>query len=135
MTPKTVRANYFSISSKVGNLFLDPDTGVRLLAKGGVKSVNYVFASELVEWSQARPNALTLVFDQCYARGKQSEQMQEKIRFFDSHGVHCFAYSSHAPILFLSASEKLADGARTRLIKVTGLPEWRFVVLENRRIC
>lgn len=49
LTPKTNRVEYFSSCRTAGNLLLDPDTGVRLSPCGGLKSVNCVFGSELVE--------------------------------------------------------------------------------------
>ena len=131
LTPKCERATYFSQCAGVGNLFLDPDTGVRLTKKGGLRSVNYVFASELIEWSHARPNSLTIVFDQSYSRGRQEGLMQEKLGYFVAHGVYGFAYSSHAPFLFLSSNKDLSDRARKQIIEVSKLPEERLVRLNN----
>ena len=130
LTGSSDRAKYFSDCASVGNLFLDPDTGVKLKRKGGAKSVNYVFATELVEWSHARPTSLTMIFDQSYSRGKQSELIQEKLSHFVAHGVHGFAYDSHAPFLFLSSSKSLSTRSRKRIIEVSGLPKSRLVSLE-----
>jgi hypothetical protein len=132
LTPETRRAEYFALCRTAINLFLDPDTGVRLLPCQGLKSVNYVFGQELVEWSRARPRALTLVFDQSFSRGRQIEDIQKKLAFFESHRVHGFAYSSHAPFLLLSADLELARRARERLLQVSGLPARRLVVLDRR---
>jgi hypothetical protein len=132
LTPATDRVKYFSSCEALGNLFLDPDTGVRLSPCRGLKSVNYVFAPELVALSRARPKALTLVFDQSFSRGSQARHIQEKLAFFESRGVHGFAYSSHAPFLLLSADLELAGRARERLIQVSGLPASRLVVLCGR---
>ena len=132
LTPETDRAEYFSLCRKASNLFLDPDTGVRLSPCRGRKSVNYVFGSELVEWSRVRPRELTLVFDQSFSRGRQTEHIQEKLEFFEAQGVHGFAYSSHAPFLVLGADLEVVRRARERLLAVSGLPESRLVVLVRR---
>ncbi|HXI25242.1 MAG TPA: hypothetical protein VNG71_15365, partial [Pyrinomonadaceae bacterium] len=132
LTPGIDRAEYFSLCRTAGNLFLDPDTGIRLSTCRGLKSVNYVFGEELVEWSRARPRALTLVFDQSFSRGRQIEDIQKKLAFFESHRAHGFAYSSHAPFLLLSADLELARRARERLLQVSGLPARRLVVLDRR---
>lgn len=131
LTPKTNRTEYFSACRTAGNLFLDPDTGVRLLPRGGAASVNYVFASELIEFCHARPTALTLAFDQSYARGRQGVDIQAKLRFFASHWVHGFAYSSHAPFLLLSGDAKLIERARKRLVDASGLPASRLVRVDS----
>ena len=57
LTPDTDRESYFSSCRRAGNLFLDPDTGVRLASCGGARSARYVFgpsscrSSELVRGS------------------------------------------------------------------------------------
>lgn len=129
LAPNTDRAAYFSSCRSAGNLFLDPDTGVRLEPRRGLKSMNYVFGPELVALSQARPAALTLVFDQSFSRGSQTPHIQEKLAFFASHGVHGFAYSSHAPFLVLSAESELAERAYGKLLEMSGLPSSRLVTL------
>ena len=128
LTPKTDRAAYFSPCESASNLFLDPDTGVRLEPRSGSKSVNYVFGPELVALSHARPAALTLVFDQSFSRGNQKSQIQEKLEFFAARGVHGFAYCSHAPFLVLSAELELVGRAREELLRVSGLPAGRLLV-------
>ena len=129
LTPSTDRAAYFMPCWSAGNLFLDPDTGVRLKVRRGLKSVNYVFGSELVALSQVRPSLLTLVFDQSFSRGSQMPHIQEKLEFFALHGVYGFAYTSHAPFLVLSSDSELAVRAHGRLLEVSGLPASRLVML------
>jgi hypothetical protein len=131
ITPETDRGEYFSSCRTAGNLFLDPDTGIRLVPRGGSTAVNYVFGSELLELSHARPGALTLVFDKSYSRGRQAPDPQEKLRFFASHWVHGFAYSSHAAFLLLSCDAKLIEQARKRLVEISGLPASRLVALNQ----
>jgi hypothetical protein len=131
LTPQTDRTQYFSRCRTAGNLFLDPDTGVRLSPCRGLKSVNYVFGPELVEWSRVRPDSLTLVFDQSYSRGSQASNIYQKLGFFAAHNITGFAYSSHAPFLVLSADPELARRARETLLEVSGLPATRLISLGN----
>jgi hypothetical protein len=131
LTPATDRAKYFLTCEAASNLFLDPDTGVRLSPCGGYKSVNYVFGPELAALSQARPKALTLVFDQSFSRGSQGRPVQEKLASLTADGVHGFAYSSHAQFLVLSADAELVHHARERLLEVSGLPASRMVGLST----
>ena len=72
-----------------------------------------------------------MVFDQSYSRGKQSELMIEKLGIFAEHRVHGFAYSSHAPFLFLSTDRELVSSAYLRIINVSGLPPSRLIVLNT----
>jgi hypothetical protein len=129
LTPTTDRAAYFISCRSAGNLFLDPNTGIRLQPRRGLKSVNYVFGSELVALSQARPTSLTLAFDQSFSRSSQMSHIQVKLEFFASHGIYGFAYSSHAPYLILSSESELAARTRRRLLEVSGLPPSRLVTL------
>lgn len=131
LTPRTNREKYFSSCRSVGNLFLDPDTGVRLKRVGGAKSVQYIFGQELIELSLARPSALTLVFDQSYPRGSQALLIQGKLAYFASHGVHGFAYSSHAAFLILGGEAEIVGRARRNLLEMSGLPPVRLVTLPS----
>lgn len=127
LTPQTDRTQYFAKCRKAGNLFLDPDTGVCLKRRGGKKSENFVFGADLVEWCNARPNALTLVFDQSYSRSRKKDSViQEKLAFFDSEGISGLIYDSHATFLLLGSNPALLRDARKVLI-FAGLPEWRLV--------
>src|SRR5262245_42789148 len=47
------------------HVFLDPDTGVRLLPTRGRKAPAYLFATELVSIATRPGGCLTLVYDQC----------------------------------------------------------------------
>lgn len=129
LTPGIKREEYFSACRSAGNLFLDPDTGISLEDRGGAKSVNYVFGKELIELSEARPESLTLVFDQSYSRGNQEPQIQKKLAFFTGKNVYSFAYCSHATFLVLGAKAELVKRARQRLLEVSGLPSCRLATL------
>src|SRR5262249_41098993 len=78
------------------HLFLDPDTGVHFGAVRSGRAPSYVFGSELIEVARCRPGRLTLVFDQCLARGREREGLTEKLASFASSGIHGVAYRSHA---------------------------------------
>ncbi len=129
LTPRTDRAAYFSSCRNAGNLFLDPDTGIRLEPRRDSKSINYIFGPELIALSRARPERLLLVFDQSYSRGNQEPQIQEKLAFFASYNVYGFAYCSHAPFLVLSAKAELIARAHDNLLEISGLPSSRLVTL------
>lgn len=129
LTPHTDRESYFSLCRRTGNLFLDPDTGVRLRPCRSAQSPRYVFGSELVSLVQARPRFLTLVFDQAFSRGSNPAPIREKLHFFASAGVRGLAYSSHAPFLLLGARASLLERARLRLLRVSSLPSKRIITL------
>ena len=54
----TDREAYFSCACSCGNLFLDPDTGIRLKDTRGVRAHEYLFASELLRITQTRADKL-----------------------------------------------------------------------------
>lgn len=132
ISPKCKRNEYFSRCVSAPHLFVDPDTGVRMRPRTDAKSVNYVFADELIEWSLVRPHYLTAVFDQSYSRGKQSVIMMEKLRYFADREVHAFAYCSHAPLLVLSSNKDLTHLAWNRIFEQSRLPNWRLVRLSDQ---
>lgn len=132
LTPQTNRAEYFSScgSAGTGNLFLDPETGVRLEPCRGKNSENYVFGPELSEWCKRRPESLTLIFDQSYSRTfKKETLLKEKLRYFAGNQISGFAYDSHATFFLLGANGTLVESARGRLLEVSGLPSNRLVRL------
>src|SRR5258706_15655948 len=53
----------------LSNLFLDPDTGLRLKSMRGKRAPQFLFAGELVALARARPSYLTMGFDQSHPRG------------------------------------------------------------------
>jgi hypothetical protein len=132
LTTKTNREDYFSGCRAADNLFLDPDTGVRLEPCHGKNSEKYVFGHELIDWCIRRPKALTLVFDQSYSRGlKKDILVQKKLRYFADEEIFGFVYDSHATFLLVSADAELVERARERLLEVSGLPEFRLVLRKS----
>lgn len=128
---ETNRSCYFDCCRQVGNLLLDPDTGLRLLPLSSTRSVEYLFASEVIELAQARPEALTLIFDQSLARGQERSQVERKLSYLRENGLHAFAYISHACFLLVGQSQNLVDRAYSRVREMSRLPDKRFAWVEH----
>jgi len=112
------------------HVFLDPDTGIRLEPTRGRRAPLYVFGTELVEIASARPDRLTLVFDQCLARGREREQLRDKLSYFAEQGLYGFAYASHASFVLVGKDGSLVNKALETLKRESRLPDSRFVVQE-----
>ena len=120
-------ATCFAPCRDVDNLFIDPDTGVRIK---GRQSVRHILGETLVEIVCDRPQALTLVFDQSYTRAAEVERTKEirrKLAFFAGHNVYGLAYNSHATFLLLCKNLGLLNRAHRDLIKASRLPAKRIV--------
>jgi hypothetical protein len=124
----TDRNAYMAAAKKGRSVFLDPDTGVRLHRRERHRSVEFVFADELVAIAAKRPNGLVLVFDQSVARGSEREQVQAKLEHLARLGVTGFSYISQACFLVLGTSSALVDEARSRVLTASNLPETRLLV-------
>jgi len=109
------------------NVFLDPDTGLRLQSVKGAKAPEYLFGHELVEIATAKPNRLILLFDQALARGAQSNQLRAKLMSLADEGITGFAYVSHACFLLVGRDESSVENAYHTIIRESRLPESRFV--------
>ncbi len=111
------------------HVFLDPDTGIRLKPTKGKKAPAYVFGPELVEIAIARPDKLTLVFDQSLDhRIDKQQQLQGKLSAFADHDVHAVAYVSHACFILLGRDKSLVDEAFEVLLSESRLPRNRFLL-------
>lgn len=110
-----------------GHLFLDPDTGLSLKTIGGRKASNYVFGSELIDIATSRPRSLTLVFDQCIARGQVREGLKGKLKYLRNRSVHGLAYESHACFVLVSCDAALLSKARCVLQEDGHLPSARLL--------
>ena len=105
-----------------GNLFLDPDTGLKL----GKPKIQHLSADELIEIVEPRSKYLTVVFDQSFSYGDRPERkMLEKLSHLSLRGVHAFAYVSHACFIVATGEKSRLDRARTCILK-SGLPECRL---------
>jgi hypothetical protein len=127
LTPATDRSSYFSCAQFCKNLFLDPDTGLRLQRTSLERSPAYIFASGLINLVEMRPDALTLVFDQSLRRGFERPQVEEKLRYLRDHEVFGFAYVSHACFVVVGRDQDLVARASQRLISESKLPEERLL--------
>jgi hypothetical protein len=128
LEPSTDRAAYFVPARSCRNhLFLDPDTGLRVAAIRGAKAPAYLFLSELQLIAAARASALTLVFDQSVARGRERPQLERKLRLLGDHGLKGLAYVSHACFLLVGCDGRLLERAYDAVRANSGLPEERFL--------
>jgi hypothetical protein len=128
LTPQTDRDAYFAAARGCrDHLFLDPNTGVRPEVTGGADAPSYLFGRELVSIACARPDALTLVFDQCLPRGGERQRLEEKLSGFASQGLHGVAYVSHACFLLVARDRGLLEEAFGVLRRESGLPSSRFI--------
>lgn len=127
LTTTTDRAAYLSCATHGGNLFLDPDPGLRLKSTKGLRAPEYLFSEELVRITSSRPKALTLVFDQSLPRGKESGALEHKLKNLLTHGVHSFAYVSHACFMVAGHDRTLVDSALNHVISESKLPANRFL--------
>jgi hypothetical protein len=109
------------------HVFLDPDTGIRLLPTRGKKAPGYIFGPELVAIANARPGRLTLVFDQSLARGKERQQLQNKLSNLAEQDVHGVAYVSHACFVLVGTDHSAVAEALETLKRQSGLPRSRFL--------
>jgi len=124
----TERARYFAPARAcASHLFLDPDTGLSLKKIEASRVSGYVLVDELVSIVGARPEWLTLVFDQSVARGKEREQLEEKLSVLATHHVHAWAYVSHACFILAGSDRRVLESAAKVVQVDSGLPADRFV--------
>lgn len=112
-----------------GNLFLDPDTGLRL---GDNKLREYVSVSELIEIASARKRDLVLVYNQrinfdVRKAGTRRHQVKEKLDHLHDANVHAVAYVSHVAFIWASIDPNVVKDATRRIQKESRLPSCCFV--------
>jgi hypothetical protein len=127
LSKDTDREAYFSCACSCGNLFIDPDTGIRLKDTRGVRAHEYLFASELLRITQRRAANLTVVFDQSVGRGSEQMHLETKLRHLLKKELFGFGYRSHACFVILGRDNELIQSARKHIIEESKLPESRFV--------
>lgn len=127
LSRNTDREAYFSCACSCGNLFLDPDTGIRLKETRGVRAPEYLFASELLRITEMRAGNLTVVFDQSVGRGSEQMHLETKLRHLLQKQLFGFGYRSHACFVILGRDHALIESARNHVIEESKLPESRFV--------
>lgn len=126
---ETDRDAYFAgARTCADHLFLDPDTGLRLTISRAKNAPSYLFGPEIISIVRDRPTLLTLVFDQSLARGREREQLAEKLTYLDKHGISSFAYFSHACFILMGTREEFLKKALEIIQGESGLPTNRFVM-------
>ena len=117
------REAHIELAHVHGHVLFDPDTGLKM--NGRVSAPRkYLFKNELLAAVRARPSVLTAVFDQSLSHGKAESELIAKAKALAQNAVRCFAYSSHASFIFVSADAKLLESARKLLLQA-GIPEKR----------
>lgn len=127
LTNKTDRSAYFSCACSCGNLFLDPDTGIRMKDTRGVRATEYLFAGDLARIVEQRSAHLTVVFDQSVGRGSEQKHLENKIRHLLQQRTFAFAYRAQACFVIAGRDRSLIDRSRDHIITVSNLPESRFL--------
>lgn len=124
----TNRDAYFSSAREfAGNVFLDPDTGVRIAPTTGSNAPSYLFLPEVISLATARPERLVMVFDQSLARGSEEPQLRNKLKALASRGILGFAYISHACFLVAGVDHRLVMEAHAEILAASRLPPKRLV--------
>jgi hypothetical protein len=67
------------------------------------------------------------LFDQSVARGREREQLQEKLAALALHHIHGWAYVSHACFLLTGSSRAAVEESAHAIQKQLRLPTSRFV--------
>ncbi len=127
LKPASDRRAYFDCASTCGHLFIDPDTGLRMLPKRRVQKTKYLYADELLRLTKRRPNSLTVIFDQSVPRSKEQGHLVNKLLKLRTQDLFGFAYVSHACFVVVGRDRSLVNRARARVIAVSRLPEKRFL--------
>lgn len=125
MERDTDRRAHFTALAEHKNVFLDPDTGIKLKPSRSKNAAKYVFAPELEQLCRAEPERLLLVFDQSVGRGSEIPHVSAKLAHFAESGLSAFAYLSHACFVVLSSSAERSRHAKERLLS-SGLPAGRL---------
>jgi hypothetical protein len=130
LTVDTDRSAYLACGSSCGHLFLDPDTGLCMRQRRGVRAPEYLFAGELLRLAEDRFGSLSVVFDQSVGRGSERLHLEGKLRALQHHNLFGFAYVSHACFVIVGRDRGLVDRARSQVIARSHLPESRFLPVD-----
>jgi hypothetical protein len=127
-------AYLFSATSCADHLFLDPNTGLRVPSATRVDAPNFVNGTELVTIARARPDKLTLVFDQSIDRQYPSrDQIEAKLSWLAERCVYGVTYESHACFVLVSATQSVLEKASETLLQESHLPPARLVRVNGTR--
>jgi hypothetical protein len=129
LNKETNREEYFKTAHLCKkNLFFDPDTGLRIDSNKRKNHPSYLFGQEAISIAQARPELLTLTFDQSLAKGREREQVDDKMIFLNKNGISSFSYISHACFILYSLNHKLIMEAAEVIRIKSNLPKNRFLI-------
>ncbi len=124
----TDRRAYLGCAARCGNLFLDPDTGLRMRETHGRKAPKYLFAHELRRLVEGRPtDALTMTFDQSLRRGSERSQLESKLRSLGHDGLFGYAYVSHASFVIVGRDRSLVEHSLRHVLDQSRLPQDRLL--------
>ncbi len=124
----TDRWAYLECAAPCGNLFLDPDTGLRMRETYGRDAPKYLFAHELRRLVEGRPtDALTMTFDQSLPRGSERSQLESKLRSLQQDGLFGYAYVSHASFVVVGRDRSLVEHSLKHLLDESRLPQGRLL--------
>ena len=103
------------------HLLLDPDTGLPFDEDGMVPRNElgsaFLTPGELVRIVTARPDKLTLVFDQSFHRTTETiDQIEGKLGWLNGQGVHGLVYHSHATFFLASLNPQVLADTRRMLL-------------------
>jgi hypothetical protein len=121
------RSSYLSQALTCGNLFLDPNTGLRVPETSKKEHCNFLFASELLQLAEKRPESLTMVFDQSLRRGFERLSLEPKLQYLRDHRMFGFAYVSHACFVIAGMNQQLVIEAHRQIVSKSRLPNHRFL--------
>ena len=131
------RRAYFENARQWDNkyhLFLDPDIGLWLPPKlpRSREEPQHLMAEELLDIARARPDNLTLIFDQGFSRNlresKRRTLTQKKLIWLKKRGVNSIMYFSHANFVLASANPDALDYAKRTLVTASSLTHRKRIV-------
>ncbi|GIW53111.1 MAG: hypothetical protein KatS3mg082_2941 [Nitrospiraceae bacterium] len=125
--PDTDRSVYFAPARQCqDHLLLDPDTGISEKERRGSRAPAYLFMSDLKSIAASRRSAITMVFDQSLARGKEASELARKLKLLHDRDLSAIAYQSHASFVLVSRDRGVVKEAFDLLVR-RGLPEKRLL--------
>ena len=119
-----------------GHLFFDPDTGLNMdTDKREYPREKYLMGSELVAATKARPEKLTLVYDQSFSHSNKlaTAKIEEKLRWLTQEGrdIHGLYYRlpkhDHPNFLLVSKDPSILAYAKGILLDSSKIPEHRLI--------
>ena len=116
--------------SSTNHLFLDPDTGLSFEVKRS--SRKHITTEELIRIAEARPDKLTLVYDQSFTRESGNYKMRQtnqKLEYLSGRGLSGFSYVSEIALTVVSTASDVLLFAADTLHRSTGLPASRRRIL------